>query len=54
MAALGIWNTIADGVFSAPIGHPARAHVLHRSRDQRSAPAPGSRKPNRGWERVGQ
>lgn len=36
-------------VFSAPLGYLTRPYVVYRSRDEQL----GSRKPRRGWERVG-
>ncbi|MGZ4610755.1 MAG: respiratory nitrate reductase subunit gamma [Actinomycetes bacterium] len=36
-------------VFSAPLGYLTRPYIVYRSRD----PQLGSRKPRRGWERVG-
>jgi nitrate reductase gamma subunit len=36
-------------VFSAPAGYLTRPYIVYRSRD----PQLGSRKPRRGWERVG-
>jgi nitrate reductase gamma subunit len=36
-------------VFSAPVGYLTRPYIVYRSRDDRL----GSRKPKRGWERVG-
>ena len=36
-------------VFSAPLGYLTRPYIVYRSRDERL----GSRKPRRGWERVG-
>jgi nitrate reductase gamma subunit len=36
-------------VFSAPVGYLTRPYIVYRSRD----PQLGSRKPRRGWERVG-
>jgi nitrate reductase gamma subunit len=39
-------------VFSAPLGYLTRPYIVYRSRDVR-ADSPGSRRPRRGWERVG-
>jgi nitrate reductase gamma subunit len=36
-------------VFSAPVGYLTRPYIVYRSRDEQL----GSRKPRRGWERVG-
>jgi nitrate reductase gamma subunit len=36
-------------VFSAPLGYVTRPYIVYRSRDAQL----GSRKPRRGWERVG-
>jgi nitrate reductase gamma subunit len=36
-------------VFSAPLGYLTRPYIVYRSRDDDL----GSRKPKRGWERVG-
>jgi Nitrate reductase gamma subunit len=36
-------------VFSAPLGDLTRPYIVYRSRDAQL----GSRKPRRGWERVG-
>jgi nitrate reductase gamma subunit len=36
-------------VFSAPLGYLTRPYIVYRSRDD----SLGSRKPPRGWERVG-
>jgi nitrate reductase gamma subunit len=36
-------------VFSAPLGYLTRPYIVYRSRDE----GLGSRKPRRGWERVG-
>ncbi|HVQ87583.1 MAG TPA: respiratory nitrate reductase subunit gamma [Actinomycetes bacterium] len=49
-ALLALWPfTRLVHVFSAPIGYLTRPYIVYRSRDYQL----GSRRPKRGWERVG-
>jgi nitrate reductase gamma subunit len=51
MALFMIWPfTRLVHAFSAPLGYLFRPYVVYRTRDEASV---GSRKPRRGWERVG-
>ena len=50
MVLFALWPfTRLVHAFSAPIGYLFRPYIVYRSRDD----SLGSRKPKRGWERVG-